>query len=353
MFFTEAYAGTLPLAGTDIAARWDTLYLFLVWISVIFFVGVIGAMVYFMVKYSHRSGLKPKYITGNHFLETVFVAGPTLLLLMIFGWGYSVYHQMSAAPTDAYEIRVIAKQWLWQFQYDNGRTTTAELYVPLNRPVKLIMTSQDVLHSFFVPNFRLKQDVVPGMYTSIWFEAKIPGRHQVFCAEYCGTSHSGMLAQVIVLDDAQWKAWNAGKKLPPIPEATEPLADNDSAAPADRKTAETAADSISGTQAAPASAQLTLAQQGKKLFEVKGCTSCHSVNGTDQKVGPSPAGIYGKEVELTSGIRLVRDDNYLHESIVNPNAKIVRGYQAVMPTYQGQLTELEMNSIIAYIKSLK
>lgn len=350
MFFTEAYAGTLPLAGTEVAARWDTLYLFLVWISVIFFIGVIGAMIYFVFKYSHRSGLKPKYITGNHLLEGFFVVGPTLLLLMIFGWGYSVYHQMSTAPTDAYEVRVIAKQWLWQFQYDNGRTTTAELYVPLNRPVKLIMTSQDVIHSFFVPNFRIKQDVVPGMYTSIWFEAKVPGRHQVFCAEYCGTSHSGMLAQVIVLTDDQWKAWNAGKKLPPIPDARE-LAENDSAS-ADRKTADVSADSVSGSQAAPAAAQLTLAQQGKNLFEVKGCVSCHSING-EQKIGPSLAGTYGSEVELSNGVRLVRDDNYLHESIVKPNAKIVRGYQSVMPTYQGQLTELEMNSIIAYIKSLK
>ncbi len=350
MFFTEAYAGTLPLAGSDIAARWDTLYLFLVWISVFFFVAVIGAMVYFVIKYSHRSGLKPKYITGNHLLEGVFVVVPTLLLLMIFGWGYSVYHQMTAAPSDAYEIRVIGKQWLWQFQYDNGRTTTAELYVPLNRPVKLIMTSQDVLHSFFIPNLRIKQDVVPGMYTSIWFEAKVPGRHQVFCAEYCGTTHSGMLAQVIVLDDDQWKAWNAGKKLPPIPDARE-LAESDSAS-AERKTAEASVDAVSGSQAAPTSAQLTLAEQGKKLFEVKGCTSCHSING-EQKVGPSAQGIYGQEVEFSNGTRLVRDDNYLHESIVKPNAKIVRGYQAVMPTYQGQLTELEMNSIIAYIKSLK
>jgi cytochrome c oxidase subunit 2 len=216
------------------------------------------------------------------------------------------------------------------------------------------MTSQDVIHSFFVPNFRIKQDVVPGMYTSIWFEAKIPGRHQIFCAEYCGTSHSGMLAQVIVLDDAQWKAWNAGKKLPPIPDARE-LAENDSSV-AERKTAEVAADSVSGSQAAPAAPQLTLAQQGKNLFEVKGCTSCHSITGSpggEQKTGPSLVGVYGQEVELTNGHRLVRDENYLQESITKPNAKIVRGYQALMPTYQGQLTALEMNSIIAYIKSLK
>jgi cytochrome c oxidase subunit 2 len=212
------------------------------------------------------------------------------------------------------------------------------------------MTSQDVLHSFFIPNLRIKQDVVPGMYTSLWFEAKVPGRHQVFCAEYCGTSHSGMLAQVIVLDDDQWKAWNSGKKLPPIPDARE-LADNDTVS-GERKTAEAGSDQVSGSQAAPAAVQLTLAEQGKKAFEVKGCVSCHSVDG-EKKIGPSARGIYGQQVELQNGVRMVRDETYLHESIVRPNAKIVRGYSAVMPTYQGQITELEMNSIIAYIKSLK
>jgi cytochrome c oxidase subunit 2 len=213
------------------------------------------------------------------------------------------------------------------------------------------MTSQDVIHSFFLPNMRIKQDVVPGMYTSVWFEANIPGRHQIFCAEYCGTSHSGMLAQLIVLTDDQWKAWNAGKKLPPIPDAREIAANEELA---ERKTADVAAaDQVAATQAAPIAAQASLALQGHSLFETKGCTSCHSVNGTDQKVGPSPKGIFGQKVELMDGSTLVRDENYLHESIVNPNAKIVNGYQAIMPTYKGQLSELEINSIIAYIKSLK
>src|SRR5205085_1468498 len=153
----------------------------------------------------------------SHALEGVFIVIPTVLLMVIFGWGYSLYHQMVTPPQDAYEVRVIGKQWLWTFLYDHGKSTVGELYVPINRPVKLVMTSDDVLHSFFVPNFRIKQDVVPGMYTTVWFEAKVPGKHQVFCAEYCGTSHSGMLAQVIALEEPQWNAWLRGKDIGQVP----------------------------------------------------------------------------------------------------------------------------------------
>src|SRR5262249_32827474 len=160
---------------------------------------------------------KPKYITGSHALEAVFVTIPTVLLMIIFGWGWVVYREMTQAPPDAMEIRVIAKQWLWQFQYDNGKVLTGEVFVPMNKPVKMVMTSQDVIHSFFVPNFRVKQDVVPGMYSSVWFEAKMPGRHKIFCAEYCGTAHSGMLGDVVVLTDEQWNDFMAGKKLGSIP----------------------------------------------------------------------------------------------------------------------------------------
>ena len=213
--------GHLPLQGSDIAAKWDMLYMFLVWLSVFFFVLVVGGMIYFAVKYKQRPGLKAKYITGNVPLEVLWTAVPFVLLMVIFGWGYYVYNEMTRVPSDAYEIRVVGKQWLWQFQYDDGRTTVNELYVPVNKPVKLLMTSTDVLHSFFVPNFRVKSDVVPGMFTTVWFEANVTGKHQVFCTEYCGTSHSLMLAKVIVLDPTQWEAWKAGKKVGDIPEATD------------------------------------------------------------------------------------------------------------------------------------
>lgn len=327
--FDKMFNGDLPHRATELAASWDYLYNFLVWLSVFFFVLIVGGMIYFAYKYRSRPGLKTKYMTGSHILEIIWIVLPTLLLLVIFGWGYSVYHAITQAPADSMEIRVIAKQWLWQFQYDNGRTTIGDAYVPMNRPVKFIMTSEDVLHSMFVPNFRVKQDVVPGMYTSVWFEAKMPGKHQIFCTEYCGTSHSGMLGQVIALDEAQWKAWYAGKKIGPVPVAGRELG---------------AAD----TQAAPVS----LRDQGKALAASKGCIACHSDDGTT-KVGPSYKGLFGAKVELADGSTVTADENYLRESIEMPQAKIVKGFQPVMPTFKGLLSETEMNALMVYIKSLK
>jgi cytochrome c oxidase subunit 2 len=338
---SQAFANMLPLQGTDVSVRWDHLYEFLLWLSVFFFVLVVGAMLVFAVKYrASQPGLRTKYITGNHLLEAAWIAVPTVLLMVIFVWGFSVYHGMTAAPSDAYEIKVIAKQWVWQFQYDNGKTTSSDLYVPLNKPVRLLMTSEDVLHSFFVPNFRIKQDVVPGMYTGVWFEARVPGKHQIFCAEYCGTSHSGMLGKVVVLDPQQWKDWNAGKKLGPIPNAGSEL---------------TQADidewkSQGGGQSTIT--PLSLVAQGKSHFETKGCTSCHTVDGTS-KIGPSLKGIFGSQVALNDGSLVKADENYLRESIELPSAKLVRGYQPLMPTFKGVLNASELNALVAYIKSLK
>jgi cytochrome c oxidase subunit 2 len=336
--FNEAFAGSIPLAGTEVAARWDHLYGFLIGLSVFFFVLVCGAMLYFVVAYRHRPGEKTKYIVGNHLLEAIWIALPTLLLMIIFGWGYSVYHNMTQAPTDAYEIRVIGKQWLWTFQYDNGRTTVGEVFVPINRPVKLIMTSEDVLHGFFVPNFRVKQDVVPGMYTSIWFTATVPGKHQVFCTEYCGTSHSEMLAKVVVLDDEQWNQWNRNKKLGVIPEAGKDVAFSDQ---------------IQTSSASPEKVTLTpLAHQGKKVYEMKGCVACHTVDGTT-KIGPSHKGLYGRKTQLTDGRTVVADDNYIRGHIENPQGTLVKGYSPVMPTFKGLISETEMNALLAYLKTVK
>jgi cytochrome c oxidase subunit 2 len=338
--FNQAFAGTIPLQGSDVAARWDNLYGFLVWLSVFFFILIVGAMLYFIVKYRHRPGSKTKYITGNHALEAMWIAVPTLLLMVIFGWGYSVYHDMTQAPSDAYEVRVIGKQWLWTFQYDNGKTTVGEVFVPVNRPVKFIMTSEDVLHSFFIPNFRVKQDVVPGLYSSIWFTATVPGKHQVFCAEYCGTSHSEMLAKVVVLDDQQWSDWNNNKKLGEIPDATEPVAQADT-------------DSLKTSAASRDVAQVTLVEQGKAVYRTKGCTGCHSTDGTS-KVGPTFKGLYGSKVELEGGLVVTADDSYISEHIQNPRSKPpVKGYQAVMPTFKGLISTTEMNALLAYMKSLK
>ncbi|MGZ3708134.1 MAG: cytochrome c oxidase subunit II, partial [Bdellovibrionota bacterium] len=317
MFFHEAYAGSLPIAATDLANHWDTLYLFLVYLSIFFFVLVVGAMLYFAVAYRTRPGIKTKYFTGNHLLEATWIAIPTVLLMVIFGWGWTVYREMTQAPTDAYEIHVIGKQWLWTFQYDNGKTTVGDLYVPMNRPVKMIMTSEDVIHSFFVPNFRVKQDVVPGMYTSVWFEARVPGKHQIFCAEYCGTSHSGMLGKVIVLNDQQWNDWLSGKKLGAIPDATDVAEVSDTL----QRSQASAIGAVASSETKLSVTHPPLAAQCKAIFENRGCTACHTIDGST-KVGPSLKGVYNSKIELQDGNRVVADENYLRESIELPQAKL-------------------------------
>ena len=331
---------SLPIQGSDVAVAWDGLYWFLIWLSVFFFILVVGGMIYFAVKYRNRPGIKTEYITDHHGLEAFWTIVPTILLMVIFVWGWVVYKDMVRPPNDAMEIRVVGKQWLWNFQYDDGRVLTNEVYVPVNKPIKFIMSSEDVLHSFFIPNFRVKSDVVPGLYTTVWFEAKIPGEHQVFCTEYCGASHSLMLAKVKVLEADQWEAWKRGKnvlvKEIPNNSVREPLFKDK------------AATSQSGTAKLE---NLSLPEQGKKLTEVKGCLACHSSDGT-AKIGPSYKGTYGHERELADGSKVKGDENYIRESILNPQAKVVKGFNPVMPPYQGMLSETELNAVIAYIKSL-
>jgi cytochrome c oxidase subunit 2 len=216
-------------------------------------------MTLFAVKYKSKPGLKTKYVTGSHTLEVIWTAVPFVLLMVIFVWGYSVYSKMVRSPSDAYEVRVIGKQWLWQFVYDDGKSTTNELYVPAGRPVRLVMTGQDVLHNFFIPDFRIKQDVVPGMYTSIWFHPEQPGIHQIFCAAYCGTAHSGMLAKVIALNEADWESWKRGKKI------ALPTESNGAGATASSR--EVVEKPVLTAQASVT----TLAERGKAHFQSKGC----------------------------------------------------------------------------------
>ena len=344
-----AHAATIPVAATEVAKSWDTLYWFLIWLSAIFFVGIVAAMVIFAVKYRKSVHKKPSYIHGHVGLEIVWTVIPTILVLWIFVWGWEVYTDMVHAPADAMEINIIAKQWLWQFVYKNGTSSIGDLYVPVNKPVRMVMSSEDVLHSFFIPNFRVKQDVVPGMYTYVWFEATMPGIHQIFCTEYCGTSHSGMLGRVIVLTPEQWKDWLGGKKI-----------DVDSL-PADPTypgfRANHLGEGLAQASGSAPSGQLSLAEKGKALVAAKGCVACHSADGT-KIVGPSYKGIYGQDVRYTEpGSAEVKttkvDENYIHESIEIPTAKVVEGFPPSMPAYKGLVTEEEIASIIEYIKSLK
>jgi len=341
----NAHAATIPVAATDVAKDWDSLYWFLFYLSLFFFVGIVLAMIIFAVKYRKSANPKSSFIHGHAGLEIFWTVVPTILVLFIFWWGWNVYKEMIEPPRDAMEVHVIGKQWMWQFVYDNGNNSIGDLYVPLNKPVKLVMSSEDVIHSMFIPNFRVKSDVVPGMYTYVWFEAKIPGIHQIFCTEYCGTSHSGMLGRVIVLKPDQWKDWMLGKKI-----------DVDSL-PADPTYPGYRANRLGeGLPSAQASSnnggQLSLAEKGKALISAKGCVACHTTDGS-KLVGPSYKGIYGSNVKLADGSTVKVDDNYIRESIENPTAKIVEGFPPSMPPYKGLVSEEEITSIIQYIKSLK
>lgn len=338
----NVHAATLPVAATDVADSWDGIYWFLVWVSVFFFVGIFAAMIIFVVKYRKEVHKKAKYIEGHTGLEIIWTVIPSVLLFVMFGWGWVVYKDMIKAPSDSYEIHVIGKQWLWQFMYKNGSSSIGDLYVPVNKPVKLVMSSEDVLHSFFIPNFRVKSDVVPGMYTYVWFEAKVPGIHQIFCTEYCGTSHSGMLGRVIVLKDDQWKDWLSGKKI------------DVNSLPADPSFPGFRANLLGEglPQAQAAGGQISLAEKGKALTTAKGCVACHSSDGS-KLVGPSYKGIFGTDVKLADGSTVKIDENYIRESIENPTAKVVEGYPPSMPPYKGLLNEEEIMAITEYIKSLK
>ena len=327
----------LPLQGSDVAVAWDALYWFLFWLSVFFFILIVGGMLYFVFAYRKKEGRKTKYIVDHHALEAFWTIVPTILLLGIFGWGWSVYKQMVQAPSDATEVRVIGKQWMWTFQYEDGRTEVSKLVVPLGKPVKLLMSSQDVLHSFFIPNFRVKQDVVPGMYSTVWFEPKVAGEHQVFCTEYCGTSHSGMLAKVEVLEPDQYELWKAGKPYE-VRGVKTPSHDLLAAAQSSSRIA---------------NANIPLPDQGAKLVQAKGCVACHTIDGST-RIGPSYKGIFGKEVEFADGSKGIVDENYIRESIMKPQAKVVKGFNPVMPPYTSEMiAEEDLNAIVAYIKSLK
>ncbi len=315
LFFDQAIANSafMPPAVTDIARQYDNLYAFLLWFSLIGCVILLGGMIFFVVKYKRKTGTdKTPYISHNTFLEFLWSFIPLVLFLICFAWGWFIYHQMRQAPENALEVHVFGKQWAWEFVYKSGKSSTNELIVPVNTDVKLIMTSKDVLHSFYVPSMRIKQDAVPGMYTSLWFNSEKLGDFQVFCTEFCGSAHSAMLAKLRVVSQADYEKW---------------LQENEEG--------------------------MTLAQKGQKYSNDKGCVACHSVDGT-VKVGPSWKGVFGQQHVMDDGSTVTVDENYLRESILNPNAKIVKGYpKGVMPTFQGQLTEDQLNALIEFIKGLK
>lgn len=308
-----AQAGSfMPVKGTEIAHHVDQLYGFLLWASFISCVLVIGGFIYFSIKYKRRSDNdKTAYITHNNILEFTWSFIPFVIFMIVFAWGWWIYSDMRSFPKDSFEIQVMGQKWNWNFTYKSGKKTAGELIVPVNTPVKLVMTSVDVLHSFYIPAFRIKQDVIPGRYTALWFNADKVGEYQVFCAEYCGDKHSAMLAKVHVLPKEKFEEWLQNN----------PYKD------------------------------LSVSEIGQKVYAAR-CIACHNTTNV-KSVGPGFAGIWGKAEALEGGSSANVEENYVRESILNPNAKVVAGYpKGVMPTFAGQLSEEELMGVIEYIKSL-
>lgn len=305
----------MPIQGTAYAREVDSLYMFLFWLSAFLFVGIASALGWFVWKYRRRGAASPTpAMTHNNKLEAVWTIGPLLILICIFFWGFHGYIEASVPPGDAMEIQVTAKKWLWQFEYPSGVRTINEVHIPVGKPVKFIMTSEDVIHSFFVPTARIKQDVLPNRYTELWFTPTEPGMHRLFCAEYCGKGHSDMLAKVWVDDEAKYKDWvenggDEGKNMP-------------------------------------------LAEFGKLLYDSRGCATCHSLDGSSGQ-GPSFKGIFGHQVKFNDGKSATVDENYVRESMLQPQAKIVAGFEGIMPTFQGLLREREINALVEFIKAQK
>jgi cytochrome c oxidase subunit 2 len=303
----------MPPGASTVARHVDWLFNFILAISVFFFLLIVVVMVLFVIRYRRRTGVGAEASSTHHTgLELTWTIIPVILVTVIFFFGFKGYLDMSTAPVNAYEVLVDGQKWNWSFTYPNGYVDS-NLHVPVDRPVRLVMTSADVIHSLYVPAFRIKQDVVPGRYSKAWFEATAPGEYQLFCAEYCGTSHSGMIALVVVHPPGEFETWLE--------------------------------------QASNFLATMTPVDAGHKLYQVRGCQQCHSVDGT-AKVGPSLLGVFGHVQPLADGSSVTVDENYIRESMLEPMAKVVAGYEPVMPTYQGRLKDPEIMAIIEYLKSL-
>lgn len=302
-----------PEQRSTYASDVDNLFYFILGVSLVFFALIVSLMIVFVIKYRRRPGEAAQPSPShNNWLESLWSGIPVILVAVIFVWGFLGYLDMRQPPANSYEIRVLAKRWVWAFQYPNGHIDN-DLHVPVDRPIRLVMSSDDVIHSLYIPDFRIKMDVVPGRYSTTWFQATEPGESNLFCAEYCGKEHSGMLAKVVVHRSGEFESWL--------------------------------------NEAANFLKRMTPAEGGKLLYQRRGCAQCHSVDGS-ARVGPSFHGTFGTEQALADGSQVKVDENYIRESILQPLAKVRGGYKPVMPTYQGQLKNEEIDALIAYIKSL-
>ena len=303
-------APLFPEAASTIATRVDALYFFLLGLSAFFSLLIAGLIVYYAIKYRRRSPREiGRKIHAHNALEITWTVIPLLITMFLFVWASRVYVEMVRPPDETLNIYVVGKQWMWKFQHLDGQREINELHIPVGRDVKLIATSEDVIHDFFVPAFRVKADVIPGRYITIWFHPTKAGRYRLFCAEYCGTRHSGMTGEVVVMDPPEYQAWLSG-----------------------------------------GATQQTLSEAGQQLFSDLACNTCHRADLKGR--GPVLEGVFGSPVTLQSGEKVVADEAYIRESILNPAAKITAGYQPIMPTFQGQVSEEQLLALVEYVKSL-
>jgi cytochrome c oxidase subunit 2 len=287
----------------------DVLYIFLVLLSAAATLGIAAAIVAFGVKYRRGHGREAQQIEGSLIVEIAWTVIPLGIFMVIFVWGAVIFFDQKTPPMDSADIYVVGKQWMWKLQHMEGVREINELHVPANKDIKLVMTSQDVIHSFFIPAFRIKQDVLPGRYTTLWFRATEPGTYRLLCTQYCGTLHSGMIGEVYVMKPADYQAWISNNR---------PVG--------------------------------SLAQSGYTMFLQLGCNTCHNME--VQGRGPNLTGVYGNPVQLEDGRVVTADDNYIRESILNPGAKIVSGFKNIMPSWQGQINDEQLNELVAYVKSM-
>jgi len=297
-----------PRQGSTTAREVDQLLIALLSVTGAVSLLVAALIIGFSIRYRRRSNAAPPAREASVFLETIWTAIPMAIFFWFFLWGARVYFHAYRPPDDARVVYVTAKQWMWKFQHQDGQREINELHVPVGQPVKLILTSEDVIHSFYVPEFRIHMDVLPGRYTSMWFEATQPETFKLLCSQYCGTNHAGMTGTVVAMKPSDFEEWLRSR------------------------------------------AEGSLALQGRKTFLKFRCLSCHSADG--QSRAPLLENVFGKRIPLRDGGTALADEDYIRESILNPRAKVVAGYEPIMPTFQGQVTEAEIIELIAFIRAL-
>ena len=298
-----------PAEASTIAPWTDALYFFLLGMTLVGLL-LVGALVfYFSLAYRKEKNPVATQVEGSTLLEATWTIIPLAIFLVTFVWGALLYFRIYNPPTNAMNVYIVGKQWMWKAEHPGGQHEINALHVPIGRPVQLTMISQDVFHSFSIPDFRVKREVIPGRYSTVWFEATDAGTYHLFCTQYCGTAHSAMIGQIIALSPDDYTRWTQ--------------------------------QSTSG---------MSLAQNGERLYSSMGCNACH--NGTAAARGPNLAGVYGSKLQLSNGSQVLVNDAYLRDAILNPSQHVTAGYAPIMPTYQGQISEEGLIDLVEFIKNL-